>query len=74
MPVGYVIAQLKVTNPEKYKEYIEKVPEVIKKYNNRLGDKIDHFQMEFWKMFEIDNLQDLRICSLLMKEFLIKQG
>ncbi len=49
-------------------------PEVIKKYNNRLGDKIDHFQMEFWKMFEIDNLQDLRICSLLMKEFLIKQG
>ena len=48
--------------------------EVIKKYNNRLGDKIDHFQMEFWKMFEIDNLQDLRICSVLMKEFLIKQG
>ena len=32
MPAGYVIAQLKVTNPEKYKEYVEKVPEVIKKY------------------------------------------
>ena len=32
MPAGYVIAQLKVTNPENYKEYVEKVPEVIKKY------------------------------------------
>ena len=32
MPEGYVIAQLKVTNPENYKEYIEKVTDVIKKY------------------------------------------
>ena len=32
MAAGYVIAQLKVTNPEKYKEYVEKVPDVIKKY------------------------------------------
>ena len=32
MPAGYVIAQLKVTNPENYKEYVEKVPDVIKKY------------------------------------------
>jgi len=32
MPKGYVIAQLKVINPENYKEYIEKVTDVIKKY------------------------------------------
>ena len=32
MSAGYVIAQLKVTNPENYKEYVEKVPEVVKKY------------------------------------------
>ena len=32
MPAGYVIAQLKVTNPENYKEYVEKVPDVVKKY------------------------------------------
>ena len=25
MPAGYVIAQLKITNPENYKEYVEKV-------------------------------------------------
>ena len=28
MSAGYVIAQLKVTNPENYKEYVEKVPNV----------------------------------------------
>ncbi|MDA9596678.1 DUF1330 domain-containing protein, partial [Candidatus Pelagibacter sp.] len=32
MAAGYVIAQLKVTNPENYKEYVEKVSEVVKKY------------------------------------------
>ena len=30
MPSGYVIAQLKITNPENYKEYVEKVSNVIK--------------------------------------------
>ena len=31
MSAGYVIAQLKVTNPENYKEYVAKVSEVVKK-------------------------------------------
>ena len=30
MTAGYVIAQLKVTNPENYKEYVAKVSEVVK--------------------------------------------
>ena len=30
MSSGYVIAQLKVTNPENYKEYVSKVTEVVK--------------------------------------------
>ena len=47
-------------------------PRIIKKYNNRFGDKIGHFEMDFWKMFEIDDLEDLKLCSILMKEFLIK--
>jgi N-acylneuraminate cytidylyltransferase len=47
-------------------------PEIIQKYNNRFGGKIGHSQMEFWKMFEIDNLEDVRMCSMLMQEFLIK--
>ena len=31
MPAGYVIAQLKITNPENYKEYVEKVTPLVKK-------------------------------------------
>ena len=45
---------------------------IIKKYNNRFGGKIGHSKMESWKMFEIDNLEDIRMCSALMREFLIK--
>ena len=46
-------------------------PEIIKKYNNRFGGKIGHSKMEFWKMFEIDSLEDIRMCRALMREFLL---
>ena len=36
MPAGYVIAQLKVTNPENYKEYVEKVTPLVKKYGGEV--------------------------------------
>jgi CMP-N,N'-diacetyllegionaminic acid synthase len=48
-------------------------PEIIKKYNNRFGGKIGHSKMEFWKMFEIDRLEDIRMCQAIMQEFLIKE-
>ena len=47
-------------------------PAIIQKEFNRLGGKIGYSIMDFWKMFEIDNDDDLRMCSALMKEFLIK--
>lgn len=46
--------------------------EILKKNKNRMGGKIGYSEMAFWKMFEIDNNDDLRMCSVLMKEFLIK--
>ena len=46
-------------------------PEIIQKYNNRFGGKIGHSRMDFWKMFEIDNLEDLKKCRALMQEFLL---
>ena len=46
-------------------------PEVLRQNNNRFGGKIGVLEMEFWKMFEIDSMDDLRMCSALMKEFLI---
>jgi N-acylneuraminate cytidylyltransferase len=60
------------------KQYIENgsfylfKPEVLKQNNNRFGEKIGVVEMEFWKMFEIDSMDDLRMCSALMKEFIIK--
>ena len=47
-------------------------PEIIKQENNRFGGKIGYSEMEFWQMFEIDQIDDVRMCSALMKEFLIK--
>lgn len=47
-------------------------PEVLKTYNNRFGKSIGTVEMEFWKMFEIDSPDDLRMCSALMREFLIR--
>lgn len=48
-------------------------PEVLKAHNNRFGQAIGYVEMEFWKMFEIDSKDDLKMCGALMKEFLINK-
>jgi CMP-N,N'-diacetyllegionaminic acid synthase len=59
------------------KQYIENgsfyliSPEVLRKNNNRLGGRIGVVEMEFWKMFEIDSMDDLKMCEALMREFLL---
>ena len=59
------------------KQYIENgsfyifKPDVLRDNNNRFGKNIGLVEMEFWKMFEIDSHEDLRMCSALMKEFII---
>jgi len=59
------------------KQYIENgsfylfKPEVLQEYNNRFGCKIGMTEMEFWKMFEIDSMEDLKMCEALMKAFLL---
>jgi N-acylneuraminate cytidylyltransferase len=47
-------------------------PSIIKKFKNRLGGKIGVSPMEFWKMFEIDTVKDVRICEAIMRHFLLK--
>ena len=60
------------------KQYIENgsfylfKPEILRKYNNRFGGKIGMTQMEFWKMFEIDSIEDLKMCEALMRMFLLE--
>ncbi|MAJ91197.1 MAG: acylneuraminate cytidylyltransferase [Legionellales bacterium] len=44
--------------------------ELLKKENNRLGGKIGVHIMEFWKSFQIDELDDLEFCENLMKNYL----
>lgn len=46
-------------------------PNTLKKNRNRLGGRIGNVKMEFWKMFEIDSNDDLRLCSAVMKEFIL---
>ena len=45
MSAGYVIAQLKVTNPEKYKEYVEKVTPLVKKFGGEFLVRAGEFQI-----------------------------
>jgi N-acylneuraminate cytidylyltransferase len=47
-------------------------PEVLRRFNNRFGERIGMVEMEFWKTFEIDSPETLRICAALMREFLLK--
>ena len=47
-------------------------PQVLRHFNNRFGERIGMVKMEFWKSFEIDSPESLRLCAALMREFLLK--
>lgn len=40
---------------------------IIKQDNNRLGGKIIHYDMPVWKSHEIDDVEDVEICSYYMQ-------
>jgi len=46
---------------------------ILKSFQNRLGGKIGIFPMESWKVFEIDELQDIRLCEALMREYILEK-
>lgn len=60
--------------PTQYAEngsfYIFK-PEILQKYHNRLGGKIGLAEMEFWKVFEIDTAEDIKLCKIIMQNYLL---
>tara|TARA_B110000014_G_C20091160_1_gene571276 strand:+ start:12 stop:713 length:702 start_codon:yes stop_codon:yes gene_type:complete len=62
--------------PEQYEEngsfYMFR-PEILKKYSNRLGGKIGIAEMEYWKHFEIDEPNDIYLCEVIMKNFLLRK-
>ena len=59
---------------EREPEYVENgslyifTPEILKR-NNRLGGRIGMYQMDFWKSFEIDSLNDWELCSTLFTHY-----
>lgn len=40
---------------------------------NRLGGQIGIYLMEFWQSFEIDKIDDMKICEVLMEKFLLDE-
>jgi CMP-N,N'-diacetyllegionaminic acid synthase len=44
-------------------------PALLRRENNRLGGKIGVYPMAFWKSFQIDEPEDLRLCAMLMREY-----
>jgi len=48
-------------------------PQLIKKFNNRLYGKIGMYLMDKHKSFQIDNEEDIKICTGIMKEYNMKQ-
>jgi len=46
-------------------------PNLIKKDKNPIGGKIGISLMEFWKSFELDEVEDIKFCSIIMKHYLI---
>ncbi len=45
MSAGYVIAQLRVTNPENYKEYVDKVTSIVKKFGGEFLVRNGEYQI-----------------------------
>ena len=46
-------------------------PENLLQYKNRFHGNIGIIEMDSWKLFEIDSLVDLKICSLIMENFIL---
>lgn len=46
-------------------------PDLMKENNNRMYGNIGVVEMEEWKSFEMDSMDDLRMCSLVMREYLL---
>lgn len=44
-------------------------PDILKKFNNRLGGKITFYPMPKYKMFQIDHPDDIDLCEVIMRGY-----
>ena len=49
-------------------------PELLRRAGNRLGGKIGVAEMALWKAFEIDTSDDLEMCAVLMRHYLLSEA
>ena len=49
-------------------------PNLIRKFQNRLGGKIGTYIMASWKLFELDEPSDYKFCELIMKNYILKNS
>ncbi len=48
------------------------LPNTLIKYKNRFGKKIGCFNMDIWKLMEIDDFEQLKLCQIIMKNYILK--
>lgn len=49
-------------------------PEVLRDNKNRLGGKIGYYIMENYKSFQIDEMDDLKLCELIMSGYRLNEN
>tara|TARA_R110000822_G_scaffold12213_11_gene44413 strand:- start:3630 stop:4337 length:708 start_codon:yes stop_codon:yes gene_type:complete len=49
-------------------------PDSIEQFNNRMYGNIGVVKMDRWKSFDIDSIDDFKLCSLIMREYLLKKN
>lgn len=49
-------------------------PDILISSGNRLGGNIGVFLMDFWQSFEIDSMDDVKICEVIMDTFLLRKN
>lgn len=49
-------------------------PQLLREQDNRLAGDIGVTIMEFWKTFEIDTHEDISLCELLMRRYLLESA
>ena len=48
-------------------------PEILYKFNNRIGGKLSMFEMSFWQTWEIDTYEEIDLLEFYYKKYLAKE-
>ena len=48
-------------------------PEILKKYNNRIGGKVIVYEMEFWQTWEIDSIKEIDLIEYYILKYSLAQ-